>query len=178
MEAIYTSCTAATKATGNRCKRRPIPGGTVCVKHGGGAPQVQAKAAERLLADRLVMEFGLERARDPERVIAEIGCIAFTSVGDLFDEQGNMLPIKQLPKHVQAAIGNHETVTGNVDKGDGQSDRLIRIKLWDKPKMLEMLAKHHKLIGDEKTVNVNFVAIDARIQEGRRLLRLGNSDTA
>ncbi len=43
-------CTARAKGTGERCKRRPIPGGTVCVKHGGGAPQVQFVAEERLKA--------------------------------------------------------------------------------------------------------------------------------
>lgn len=43
-------CTATAKGSGARCKRRPIPGGTVCVKHGGGAPQVQQAAMERLRA--------------------------------------------------------------------------------------------------------------------------------
>jgi hypothetical protein len=45
----YVSCTATSKHSGVRCKRRPIPGGAVCVKHGGGAPQVQRRAEERLL---------------------------------------------------------------------------------------------------------------------------------
>lgn len=40
-------CTGTAKSTGERCKRRPIPGGTVCVKHGGGAPQVRAAAVQR-----------------------------------------------------------------------------------------------------------------------------------
>lgn len=42
-------CTATAKGTRQRCKRLPIPGGTVCVKHGGGAPQVQEAAMARLL---------------------------------------------------------------------------------------------------------------------------------
>lgn len=41
---------SATARSGERCKRRPIPGGAVCVMHGGAAPQVRAKAAERLAA--------------------------------------------------------------------------------------------------------------------------------
>lgn len=41
-------CTATAKGSGQRCKRLPIPGGTVCVKHGGGAPQVKEAALERL----------------------------------------------------------------------------------------------------------------------------------
>lgn len=40
-------CSAVAKGTGERCKRRPVPGATVCVKHGGAAPQVQAAAEQR-----------------------------------------------------------------------------------------------------------------------------------
>ena len=43
-------CTATSKQTGERCKRRPHPGSTVCVMHGAGAPQVQRSARERLNA--------------------------------------------------------------------------------------------------------------------------------
>jgi hypothetical protein len=42
-------CTARAKGTGNQCRRAPIIGGTVCVKHGGGAPQVQKAARQRIL---------------------------------------------------------------------------------------------------------------------------------
>jgi hypothetical protein len=42
-------CTAHSRG-GTRCKRAPIPGGTVCRMHGGAAPQVQATAKERLAA--------------------------------------------------------------------------------------------------------------------------------
>ena len=50
MDALgYVSCTATSKQSGQRCKRRPIPGGTVCVIHGGGTPRVREKAQERLL---------------------------------------------------------------------------------------------------------------------------------
>ena len=43
-------CTAKSKQSGQQCKQRPIPGGTVCHYHGGGAPQVRAKAMDRLMA--------------------------------------------------------------------------------------------------------------------------------
>jgi hypothetical protein len=41
-------CTATSKQSGVRCKRRPIRGGFVCKIHGGGSPQVKQKAEERL----------------------------------------------------------------------------------------------------------------------------------
>ena len=40
-------CTAHSKTTGDQCGQRAILGGTVCHYHGGAAPQVKAKAAQR-----------------------------------------------------------------------------------------------------------------------------------
>lgn len=41
-------CSATSKQSGKRCGRWAIPGGTVCPMHGGKAPQVAAKAEQRL----------------------------------------------------------------------------------------------------------------------------------
>lgn len=49
---MSTRCSATTTA-GNPCRRWAIAGGTVCPKHGGAAPQVRQKAAERVLEMRL-----------------------------------------------------------------------------------------------------------------------------
>jgi len=43
-------CTATSTTTGARCRNAPIKGGTTCKFHGGGAPQVRAKATQRLMA--------------------------------------------------------------------------------------------------------------------------------
>jgi hypothetical protein len=43
-------CTAHSRQTGRRCKNASMPGGRVCRYHGGAAPQVERKAAERLRA--------------------------------------------------------------------------------------------------------------------------------
>lgn len=40
-------CTAMSKQSGERCKRAPIKGGTVCAMHGGKAPAVAAAAVQR-----------------------------------------------------------------------------------------------------------------------------------
>lgn len=46
-------CTAHSSQTGERCKRTPVKGATVCASHGGRAPQVRAKAAERVAVAEL-----------------------------------------------------------------------------------------------------------------------------
>jgi hypothetical protein len=50
--ALSSQCSARSKQTGLQCRRRSIPGGSVCHIHGGAAPQVQAVALERLRATR------------------------------------------------------------------------------------------------------------------------------
>ena len=45
-------CTATSKQKQRQCGNHAIPGGTVCRNHGGSAPQVKRKAAERLAETR------------------------------------------------------------------------------------------------------------------------------
>ena len=45
---MKTQCTATAKSTGERCRRSPIAGATVCRVHGAGAPQVRQAARRRL----------------------------------------------------------------------------------------------------------------------------------
>jgi hypothetical protein len=62
-----------TTSTG-RCRKQPIKGGAVCRTHGGSAPQVKAKAEERLLHRRAVLEaetLGLPREVDPHTALLE-----------------------------------------------------------------------------------------------------------
>lgn len=49
-KAARPKCTAKSKTSGRQCAQPAILGGTVCRYHGGAAPQVKAKALERLMA--------------------------------------------------------------------------------------------------------------------------------
>jgi len=67
-------CTATAKGTGERCKRRPIVGGTVCAKHGGASPQVKAAAKrnrDRATAQAKLTQLGRPRAIDPHAALLE-----------------------------------------------------------------------------------------------------------
>ena len=67
-------CTASTRA-GGPCKRWAIKGGTVCPSHGGSAPQVRRKAAERLVemeAARQVETWGGRLDVQPAEALLEL----------------------------------------------------------------------------------------------------------
>lgn len=40
-----------------------------------------------------------------------------------------------------------------MDEGAGKSDKLVRVKVWDKPKALEILAKHHGLLKERLNID-------------------------
>ena len=46
---VKSQCTAMSKQSGERCKSSAIPGGAVCLIHGGSAPAVKLAAQRRLL---------------------------------------------------------------------------------------------------------------------------------
>lgn len=81
-----------------------------------------------------------------ERVLNEMRRLAFSDVRQLFDESGNLKPVHTLTDDQAACIAGLEVVKKNVTSGDGKVDNVIKVKVWDKPKVLEMVAKHFSLL--------------------------------
>jgi terminase small subunit-like protein len=153
---------SATNRQGKQCGKYPILGGSVCRLHGGAAPQVAQKAARRV-ADMLA------DAIDPDRVLREAGRLAYSDIRELYDEQGKLLPIKQWPDDIARCVKSIESVRGNVDKGDGQFDDVVKVQLWDKTGKLQDLMKHHGQLSDTLNVNLN-VNIGERLRAARKRL--------
>ena len=84
-----------------------------------------------------------------QRVLEEIARIAFSDPGALFTEKGNLRPVHELPPEVRATIASVEVVHRNLTAGDGTIDVIHKLKSWDKPKALEMLAKHFALLTEK-----------------------------
>lgn len=71
---MQATCHGTTRA-GEPCKNPPITGGTVCRMHGGSAPAVKAKAAERTQQDaarRVLMALGEPEPIDPARALLDL----------------------------------------------------------------------------------------------------------
>lgn len=92
-------CRARSKRSGKQCGKPPIAGGTVCRMHGGAAPQVRAKAIERLNAyqDRAIDRlFGLVEQQ-------EYPSTAYQAVRDVLDRTMGK-PAETVAMNVTGAI--------------------------------------------------------------------------
>lgn len=152
-------CKAHTKR--GPCKHSPIHGGVVCQTHGGSAPQVKKKAQERL-ADLI----------DPNRALREAARLAYSDIRELYDDHGRLKPMKDWPDGIAAAVAGLENVRGNLDKADGKTDAIVRLKLTNKVPALEMLFKHMGLLVDKVEVKIEGDLL-ARLAAGRERVAKG-----
>lgn len=134
----------------------------------GYSPKTANEQGCRLLANASVAQAVAEGQRkrlhsaelSATRVLEEMRRLAFSDVRDLFDEQGNLRPIHTLTQEQSAAIAGLEVIIKNAEAGDGKTDKVHKIKVWDKPRTLEMLGKHFKLLTDQISITTD----DANIQ--------------
>ena len=116
-----------------------------------------------------------------EKVKKELADIAFQSANDLFDDDGYLIPVNQLPDHVASTIVQIEVEVRDkiVKDEDGnptvESVTLKKIKRADKMAGLTLLARHFKIVGAEDDgVNALATALADRLNAAKR--RLDGSD--
>ena len=128
--------------------------GTQAAIRAGYAPKTANRTASDLLSKSDISALISERkAKQLEkadltatRVLEEIRRLSFADLRTLFDEQGNLRPIHELTAEQAACIASLEVVKRNLTAGDGHTDTVIKLKVWDKTRSLEMLAKHFGLL--------------------------------
>lgn len=125
---IAPKCTAKSKRSGKRCTQYAIAGGTVCRFHGGSAPQVKRKAAERL-------------ENTAKRVLDEVMRVGYVDARAFFGADGKLLKFHLLDEDTARAVSS---VTFD-DFGHVKS-----FKLLDKNAALSNLMRHHGLFDKDK----------------------------
>lgn len=83
------------------------------------------------------------------RTLEEMRRLAFSDIRKLFDASGNLRPIHELDDETAACLASLEVVKKNLAAGDGKTDTVHKLKVWDKTRSLEMLAKHFGLLEDK-----------------------------
>lgn len=138
-------------------------------------PDITARVAELMASQMQPHEI------TSGRVMMELGRIAFSDVRDIFDDQGNLIPIHKLSDDAAASITGIEHETRFV-KGAKELDLVTgemvaktisvvttKIKRANKDAALSTLAKHFKLVGDEGDgVNALANALADRLKTARR----------
>lgn len=102
--------------------------------------EVSEAIAEGLQAQ--LDEVGITAAR----VMKEMATLATIDLRTFYDDKGNLKAMHELTPEQGAALAGVETLKRNVTSGDGEMDTVYKLKLWDKPRALEMLAKHFGLL--------------------------------
>lgn len=124
---------------------------TEAAKFAGFSEKTAASQGARLLAHPAVKALIGTRAEQvvvaaqltTERWAKEMACIAHFDPGELYDPDGNLIPIHQLPEHVRRAIGSVDTERRREGRGEeAETVTTTKIKIWDKNAALANVGKH------------------------------------
>ena len=146
---------------------------TKAARRCGYSPHTAGQQGYRLLKiAEIAREVGLQQAKlftklelTAENVLEELRRIGFSNITELYDEDGNLKRFQDLAPEQQHIIASSETLIHT--SGDRhRSDTVQKIKLHDKMKALELLAKHFRLADEGMRVSFDDELL-ARLQAGR-----------
>jgi len=109
----------------------------------GGSRLLRNRTIKNALnAVRNKNEVGEMNIKD-ERILAELASVAFTSLGDLVDDNGVLKEWDDIPDHCKAAISSYK-------RTEGPHGPVVQVKLHDKLKGIEQLARIKGLVVDQR----------------------------
>ena len=143
----------------------------------GYSPKTAASQASRLLTDvNILAAVKAGKAKQlasadisAAKVLEELRRLAMVDLRSFFDEHGNFKAIKDLTPDQGAALASFEVVKKNAEAGDGQIDIIHKFKVWDKPRALEMLAKHFGLLVERIEMSGKVSVMDRLLAARKRV---------
>jgi terminase small subunit-like protein len=95
---------------------------------------------------RVLDSLGLDvRGLTPERVLEELIYLGMGDIGELFDERGNLRPLREMAPHARRMIASLDVVTAKP-KGNYKLDEIRKLRLWSKVEAIDKLAQHLGLL--------------------------------
>lgn len=108
-------------------------------------------------------------AIDAATILKELARVSLADPRNLFDADGNVKPVTEWSADDAACISQVEIVKRNVFAGDGKMDTIMKIRLWDKPKSLEILAKHLGLLTERLEIRGDAELVDRLTAARKRI---------
>lgn len=114
-------------------------------------------------------------AESTKAILTETAKIAFSNPKDLFDEEGNPIPISELSDKAAASIASVKVSTEGGQDGEPLTT-VTEFKTRDKLAALKLLGTHAGMFVEKKEINVTVGLADKMLQARKeRLARIGQS---
>lgn len=141
--------------------------GTQAAIRAGYSARTANEQAVRILADVSVQKRLTERMQaraerteiTQDRVLKELGRLAFLDIRKAFDATGNLKPVHELDDETAAAIAGLEV--SEITAGEVTIGNLKKIKLSDKKGALELIGRHLRMWNDKLDLNNNITVADS-----------------
>ena len=130
---------------------------------------LMALPSVRRVIDGILSQVERKYTLDAASILKELARVAMSDPRRLFDDEGNVKPINTWSADDAACIAQVDIVKRNVYAGDGKMDEILKIRLWDKPKTLEILAKHLGLLTERLEIRGDAELVEKLAGARRRL---------
>lgn len=88
-----------------------------------------------------------------ERILQELARVGMSDPGEMFDADGNLLPMRELPEHVRRAIGNVKVTHTTRGRGEDASTVVsTEVKFWPKVEALRLMGTYRRMFVNLKEV--------------------------
>lgn len=115
---------------------------------------VKIKAYIDIRQEQIDSEVFKRQIATKERILHEDSCIALARVGDIFDENGKLMELDEMPENLQAAIKSikyDKIRVGTDNEGNAIYQRRLKsISFHDKGAALNRLEKFYGLHGNKR----------------------------
>lgn len=105
------------------------------------------------------------------RTVRQLSNCVHADIRDLFDEDGRLIPITELPPHVAAAIQSFEIVRRKSheknDEGKPVYHEVLKVRLVDKKNTLELMMRYQGMLKEDNKVDVR-IGLGEEIRKARK----------
>lgn len=156
-------------ATGNMHRAAEVAAAAGAYAHGSAEFRFNSSPVVQRAKEIIRTKFA-EGGISSQRTMIELARVAFASAKDIFDKEGNLIPVHELSDDAAATIAGIDVEARW--EGEGNDAKLVtvkKIRRADKMVALGILAKHFKIVGDEGDgVNALASALADRLKNARR----------